>query len=431
MENPGRKILKNAGFGLLLLVICLLFTVSILGIMNSEKSSASDSDLIFVRPRIPADSNAFYTLLKATNELYWPGKLENKLYDLSDNTNWDDSLAADILETNRTCLNSFDEAMKQPFLLVPEHKSFDQGESYLNGWLRLAMLKSIQFNSLHRAKKDPEALGIAFDILNFGQRVENSGGPTGDYFIGEDIKRDGLARMRQMAVDTTLSQTNLLQVFHELNAFGPNWEGLTNALKVEYTAQGHYLDDTAKGNLMGTTNSDSERVAMSIVMQPLFSAGKTKVELAQADRYVLAHLSKPYVGIDLSQLSLRDTNSSAFEQLMSGNLMGGFYLEMLSIGLEWVPNVKSRETVSLTATQLMLALKVYDMRHGKLPDSLSELVPEFFPQVPLDDFDGKPFRYLPDKKIIYSVGPCLKDLGGQERTKYSDDNYNLTYKIGF
>jgi hypothetical protein len=78
----------------------------------------------------------------------------------------------------------------------------------------------------------------------------------------------------------------------------------------------------------------------------------------------------------------------------------------------------------------LLALKIYKMRHDKLPESLSELVPEFFPQVPIDDFDGKPFRYLPDKKIIYSVGPGLKDFGGEARHKGSDD-YNLPFKIEF
>jgi len=51
-------------------------------------------------------------------------------------------------------------------------------------------------------------------------------------------------------------------------------------------------------------------------------------------------------------------------------------------------------------------------------------------QLPIDDFDGKPFRYLPDKKIIYSVGPDLKDSDGEARHKGSDD-YDLPFKIEF
>jgi hypothetical protein len=70
------------------------------------------------------------------------------------------------------------------------------------------------------------------------------------------------------------------------------------------------------------------------------------------------------------------------------------------------------------------------MRHGRLPESLSGLVPEFFPQVPTDEFDGKPFRYLPAQKLIYSVGPDLKDSGGDGRRKNSKA-YDLPYEIEF
>jgi hypothetical protein len=86
--------------------------------------------------------------------------------------------------------------------------------------------------------------------------------------------------------------------------------------------------------------------------------------------------------------------------------------------------------VETTATELLVALKIYKMQNGKLPESLSELVPEFFPQVPIDDFDGKSFRYLPEKKIIYSVGPDLKDSGGEGARKNSE-NYDLPFKIEF
>jgi hypothetical protein len=425
--NANRRIfLRVAKFIVLVPVVYVLG----LALVNSWHSSYQDSSLIFVRPQIPAESNAYYTLLKATNELYWPDKLENKLNDLSNNTNWNDSLATEVLQTNEACLSSFDEAMKQPSLLVPEIESFDQDLSYLGGWKELARLKAIQVNSLHRAKKDEEALDDAFEIIDFGDRAESCGEPVIGYLIGEGIKNIGLERIRQMATDTTLSETNLVQVIHELDKFGPNSEGLTNALKVEYIIQCHYLDETAEGNPPGTTNSIPERVAISIVMKPLFSPGKTKMEMARADHFLLSNLSKPYAEIDSSEIPIKDTNVSTFRRLISGNLMDNLYLEMTEIGLEVIPRSKSRENVAVTATQLVLALKVYDMRHGKLPNSLSELVPEFFPQVPLDDFDGQPFRYLPDKKIIYSVGPCLKDLGGTERKNESPD-YNLLFKIEF
>ena len=51
-------------------------------------------------------------------------------------------------------------------------------------------------------------------------------------------------------------------------------------------------------------------------------------------------------------------------------------------------------------------------KHGRLPDNLNELVPEFLPSIPLDDFDGKPLRYSRERRLIWSVGRDLIDSSG-------------------
>jgi hypothetical protein len=63
----------------------------------------------------------------------------------------------------------------------------------------------------------------------------------------------------------------------------------------------------------------------------------------------------------------------------------------------------------------VLALERHRLRHGKLPDSLQALVPEFLSAVPLDGMDGKPLRYRlkPDGTfVLYSVGENGIDDGG-------------------
>ena len=54
-------------------------------------------------------------------------------------------------------------------------------------------------------------------------------------------------------------------------------------------------------------------------------------------------------------------------------------------------------------------------RHGKLPEKLDDLVPEFLPQVPVDPFDGQPLRYVLDEEgcRIYSLGTNQTDQGGE------------------
>ena len=67
------------------------------------------------------------------------------------------------------------------------------------------------------------------------------------------------------------------------------------------------------------------------------------------------------------------------------------------------------------ATETFIAVARFRKRHGRLPDTLDELVPEFLAEVPIDPFDGKPLRYLitdDDAALIYSIGRNRVDDNG-------------------
>lgn len=61
--------------------------------------------------------------------------------------------------------------------------------------------------------------------------------------------------------------------------------------------------------------------------------------------------------------------------------------------------------------RLVIACRLYEARHGRLPGQLEALVPELLPAVPRDPFDGRPFRYVRERALVYSVGVDLKDSG--------------------
>jgi hypothetical protein len=64
-----------------------------------------------------------------------------------------------------------------------------------------------------------------------------------------------------------------------------------------------------------------------------------------------------------------------------------------------------------------LAIARYHNSYGRWPRSLSELVPQFLPAIPLDPLDpnGGPMKYRLEGKhkyLVYSVGPNRIDDGG-------------------
>jgi len=62
-----------------------------------------------------------------------------------------------------------------------------------------------------------------------------------------------------------------------------------------------------------------------------------------------------------------------------------------------------------------IALKRFELKHGKLPAKLEDMTPEFLPDVPRDPVDGQPLRYRqnPDGTfLLYSIGADGVDDGG-------------------
>jgi type II secretory pathway pseudopilin PulG len=93
-----------------------------------------------------------------------------------------------------------------------------------------------------------------------------------------------------------------------------------------------------------------------------------------------------------------------------------YTMSMLSI-----PNYTKASVTAVHAetdrqmTLAAIALKRYQLRHGKLPPSLEALVPEFLPTVPYDYMSAKPLCYhlkTDGSYVLYSVGKDGKDDGG-------------------
>jgi hypothetical protein len=64
------------------------------------------------------------------------------------------------------------------------------------------------------------------------------------------------------------------------------------------------------------------------------------------------------------------------------------------------------------------ALERFRLKHGRLPEKLEELVPEFVSTVPSDPVNGLPLRYVRKGErdyLLYSIGWNLKDEGGVKR----------------
>lgn len=71
----------------------------------------------------------------------------------------------------------------------------------------------------------------------------------------------------------------------------------------------------------------------------------------------------------------------------------------------------------LAGLEVLCGLRLYELDHGEMPESLDALVPDYLPEMPLDPFTGEPLIYNPPDEglALYSAGPDGQDDGGQRR----------------
>lgn len=403
-------------FALAAILIVTLFA------LRGKSPGVLDADLKFTRATVSSNENAFFIFEKAREELYWPETTN----DFLNWSTWDDKAAAEILEENQKSLKLIDQIFLCPRFQVPEIKSFDQDFEYLGDFKKLGRIASLRSLTKFHEGKEKEAFDSALRVVRFGHQIEDSNGTIMHYLVGSAVKLLALKTLRDMTGHTTLPCDSLQMYERELGHLFANELGLTNVIKLEYQIQCKMIDDMASGKRAGT-NRNTQLLA-EVFYMPLLNAGKTREIYAQIARTGLASVEPFYSAMPTNPIVF-STNDSMFKLYLSGNAVGRILARMSSPDRN-SSSKKCRENVAVAATQVILALKCYKEKYGKLPLALTEMVPDFLLHVPLDDFDGKPLRYSVEKKIIYSVGLDLIDSGGQQ-TNAAGKSLDIPFPINF
>ncbi|HWB00090.1 MAG TPA: hypothetical protein VG713_16465, partial [Pirellulales bacterium] len=104
------------------------------------------------------------------------------------------------------------------------------------------------------------------------------------------------------------------------------------------------------------------------------------------------------------------------KELAQGKLAIRYLFPSLLLpSISHVASVAERSIQWRDATEVAIALVLFQRRHGAWPQTLDELVPDLLPAVPPDRFDGQPLRYIVRDRhpVLYSLGNDRDDDGGR------------------
>jgi len=416
-QEPTKK--KKAGYilrGGVGLAFTLLLVILLANFIYraDDEPLLPDNDLWLSAVEVPKQKNAIHYLIRSGEKIYLPE--EKCLFEIFDKVQ-DADFIEKFIEGNQQAFYFFEKALELPYFQHPQFQDPEVVSAYpppffpsLGDFRAIANLNSIKAIYLFNQGREKEAFEQAIKIIKMGQMLQDA--PRSDLItclVAMAIKEIGLYRLRAMLPNTNLSSEILIDYANKLGRFKLNEEGLKNALKMEYIMWINIL-----------RIYEPPRLRSSFLYKP----NQIRRIVAEFYRSLLQNVHKNYAEMQF----IRPTPLSLKDFLLTENLAAEMFLVEVLAGKERVLIFRAREDFSVGGTQLLMALRAYQIETCRLPLSLEELMPQYILALPLDPFDGELIRFSAEKRRLWSVGEGLIDFGGCEHETWRE---NPTFKIRF
>jgi len=199
---------------------------------------------------------------------------------------------------------------------------------------------------------------------------------------------------------------------------------MVHALRGERAISFDMMESLKAGDLRGFLASDSSNLNLAAAESQLgrfeiwlkrgwFEENQARI-LEELTRLIeLQDLPPAERHAGLQQIDRRLKDEMSSDSFFGQRYRGNFLYLYMPAAIK-VSEGHLRSQAELGCMSALLAAERYRLKHGRWPESLAALVPEFLAEVPVDPFAAGPIqlRRLPDGLVIYSVGRDGKDNNG-------------------
>ncbi len=328
-------------------------------------------------------------------------------------------------EANAAVFPLIEKGLACPRYVPPQAESFEQ-QPWEKKLPRLADLLCQKSGHMQLVGDPAGAVKPVLQALQLGQLVAGGSNTLSVWFVGVQQQELAFERLEELVADVRTSDSSLAEIQTCLDLWTPAGlvAGYQNAMRGEYTR--------TRVDQMESRNFYSGKIIVQKILflqSPwnaipyLFKPNMTCRDLAAYYRCEIKNIGLPYPKISRAGYPhcLDFVPVSFWTRAVlwaRPNALGRIYvfLKMFAPGIE--NHFSLQATVG--ALRLKIALRHYEQKHGRLPDDLGALVPDYLSAIPNDPFKDQPFRYSKEKKRVWSVGfdglddpPNLGDPDGE------------------
>lgn len=399
--------------------ICFLLILGFIGggvglfIIGMDIDAPDTSQLIPEKLAAPEEKNVYFPLKTITDGLQQTDVLVLKKYVAG---NFDqDKIIKRTIDKNAAVFERIDKALVRERCILPG----TDNSVYLNKLYSAAMM--VAADSLYDLEHNQigNSLQKCVSILHLGSVVYSDSQSVMNYDIGIGIATLGLEQAERIVYAKSASQIDLERLADALIKLKPFEKGLIRAFKTDFKNVAYDIDgfrskkETLEQTFGNTTNLPYILSRITWFPGYVFMENRTKQTLTTLYEDMVNNVPRYYsdmVFYDIDQFLGLSNNWLGF--LIRPNVVGRMFYAFAIPEFNRFLEHKCRMESMIRALRLIMALRKYNKDTGELPDELVLLSPDYIEKVPLDPFDGKPFRYSRPAAVIYSVGKDLRDSGG-------------------
>lgn len=414
-----KRRIKKIGQAFLLAILAL---VALIYAPVWDTAPPDVADLAVVRNDVPPEENAYTCFLQATNALRRVdhGLLSQYRQGLTN----DDVAVAAALATNQSVIAWIRLGVERPHCQLPVVDTFNLFANPISDFLEIGHLLATQARFERNQGRMSEATDTALLLMRYGNRLQQASGILVEYLVGSAIVSMGVGQARDLARDGRCGAAERARLTAGLAELEPG-AGLENVVKGEYLCMADMLQQCRDGAAYQSYWAWGFDPAIKRFLLTLFGRvlyfpsyfmqyNRTHHWHADTLRLLRGHAATPYGDHPLRDRSDDRRPPSHDTRWPFANALGRHIWRIVSSTLDSVIHLTCCTESDLSATRLLLACRAYEETTGHLPETLEALVPDYLPAVPRDPFDGAPFRYSAERRLVYSVGENLKDDGGTD-----------------
>lgn len=278
----------------------------------------------------------------------------------------------------------------------------------------ITMLGKVEVALLERAGKQEEALKVSLQLVRFGRQLVAVDSALIHHLVAVTCYRFAVQEvktaLRDVGSEELLREAQKTLASNDLPSLA-----LAETLQVEYlfSKNSPHLPDDATMEVMGL--GGAEKVMVRLMTLPnrtssVYSSNTRKLIEALREDWSTGFQTNETISNDL-----RSPYSSRWELLLKPNAGGKILLIHNNLNRSSLISRSCAAAALLRMSVVNIALRRHELAKGSTPETVDELVPHFLASVPGDPFDGKPLRWDPKRKWIYSVSEDqTDDLGKHE-----------------